>query len=84
MVEFKGDGEEPLVKALQLAADALISELTAEHFQEMTYCREGAADTGKIRAGEEGIVGQWEFGNGVAMGSGFGEQAETRVAGPAE
>ena len=51
MVEFKGDGEEPFVQPLQLAADALIPKLTSEHFQEMTYRREGTADAGKIRSG---------------------------------
>ena len=67
MIELKGDGEEPLVQASQLLADVLVGKLTAEHFQEMTYRREGAADTGKIRDGEQGIVGQCEFRNEVAL-----------------
>jgi hypothetical protein len=44
---FVGDVEEPLVKALLLAADAFIAQLTPERFQEMTYCRESATDAWK-------------------------------------
>jgi hypothetical protein len=36
-----------LFKALLLAADAFISQLTSERFQEMTYCCEGATDAWK-------------------------------------
>ena len=68
MIEFRGDGEEPLVETLQLAASALNCKLTAVHFQEMTCCRQRAADAGKVRAGEQGVVGQQEFGNEVKAG----------------
>jgi hypothetical protein len=67
VVEFKGDGEEALVKAPQLAADALISKLTAEHFQQVPYCCEGAADTGEIGDREQGDVGQCEFRHEVPL-----------------
>ena len=52
---------------MQLALGLLIAELTAIHLQEMTRCRQRLTDAGK--AGRVNVLGEWQRGQTMRMGS---------------
>ena len=63
---MRGDGEEPPVKTLELAAGFLIARLSAEHIEEMTGSNNGLADSGNV--GPNDVGGERYGGNLVGLG----------------